>query len=143
MNYPFGYQPTGFNPYGQFQPQQPPQHIPYTQPIQTQPQTAPQGLHGRLVNGVQDITINDLPSDGSMGVFPAADGSAIYVRSWNGDGTTRTTEYRPVGADDNAATIDPLAQIMNTLSDIQDTVNALQGELKPKPTRRKAATDES
>ena len=79
-----------------------------------------------------------------MGVFPAADGSAIYVRSWNGDGTTRTTEYRPVGADDNAVTADPLAQIMSTLTDIQDTVNALHGELKPKTTRRtKAASDES
>ena len=113
-------------------------------PMQTLPQTAPQGLHGRLVNGVQDITINDLPSDGSMGVFPAADGSANYVRSWNGDGTTRTTEYRPVGADDNAVADDPLAQIMSTLSDIQDTVNALQVEIKPKTTRRtKATADES
>lgn len=49
----------------------------------------------KIVNRLEDITINDIPMDGTPGIFPISDGSAIYVKSWKSDGTINTIEYLP------------------------------------------------
>lgn len=49
----------------------------------------------KIVNRLEDITPNDVPMDGTSGIFPLSDNSAIYVKSWNTDGTIKTIKYIP------------------------------------------------
>ena len=49
----------------------------------------------KIVNRLEDITPNDVPMDGTSGIFPLSDNSAIYVKSRNTDGTIKTIKYIP------------------------------------------------
>lgn len=93
MNYPangFGNNPgpgfgtyqsnpgPGFGTYGQQQPYQAQQ---------------PSVILGRFVSSPGDIRPNDVPMDGSIGVFPANDMSCIVTKAWNSDGRIVTARY--------------------------------------------------
>lgn len=68
----------------------------YTQvPSQPLPCTRPSYISGRVVNKVEDIAPNEVPMDGSSGLFPLSDLSAVFIKAWNSDGTIRTTKYVP------------------------------------------------
>ena len=41
-----------------------------------------QGLSGKVVDAVEQITANDVPMDGSFAIFPKKDMSEIYLKSW-------------------------------------------------------------
>lgn len=88
-----GYVPQqyGYNPYvmqQRFQPQ------PQMEQQQYQPQMQ-RGINGKVVQSVEMITANDVPMDGSVAFFPMQDMSAILAKSWNADGTIKTTVYKP------------------------------------------------
>lgn len=53
------------------------------------------GINGRIVQAVENINANEVPMDGSMAFFPKQDMSEIYVKSWNANGTIKTTVYKP------------------------------------------------
>lgn len=127
-----------YQPYQYFPGQQMPQQMQYSPDQPRQAQQPIQGLSGRTVNNLNDITAQDLPMNGTSALFPLADGSAIYSRSWRGDGTVQTIEYRPV-QQEQAETIDPLAVLQNDISEIKDMLQSLQ---KPKTTRAKKVSDE-
>lgn len=55
----------------------------------------PQTIAGRLVAGVGEISVADVPQDGRKYYFPTADGEAIYVKSWNVSGTIDTVRFVP------------------------------------------------
>lgn len=59
------------------------------------PFQAPTQQRFKIVNRLEDITINDIPMDGTPGIFPLSDGSAIYLKCWKSDGTINTIEYLP------------------------------------------------
>lgn len=54
------------------------------------------GINGKVVPGVENITANDVPMDGSVAFFPRQDMQEIYAKSWNADGTIRTIVYKPI-----------------------------------------------
>lgn len=62
--------------------------MPSQQPMMQRPV-----LLGRVINSTEDIMANDVPTDGSSGFFPLADGSAIIKKTLNADWTTKTTKY--------------------------------------------------
>lgn len=64
-----------------------------SQPQQQQPTYTKSGLTGRVVNKLDDILPNEVPMDGTSSLFPLQDESAIYLKSWNADGTIRTIRY--------------------------------------------------
>ena len=75
--------------FGQMQPQQQPQQLfPRQQAYQQQP-----GLIGRIVQTQNDIMPGDIPMNGVPCYFPIQDGSAIYMKAWNADGTIATRAY--------------------------------------------------
>lgn len=84
-----------YNPY-QFQPQYQPQYQPQFQQ-QTQQVQRPvyqgQGIAGRTVQCESDIAPSEVPMDGSTSWFPLSDGSAVYSKRWNADGTITTLRY--------------------------------------------------
>lgn len=59
-------------------------------------QTAmPSMMPGRMINTVEEITAQEVPMNGDISIFPQRDGNAIYVKSWNSDGTIRTMKFVP------------------------------------------------
>lgn len=89
------YYPTNFYsnyPYGNNQYQMP-NYIPQTnQPQVSQIQT---GLQGKIVDGEDIVKVTDVPM-GGYGIFPKADFSEIYIKTWNQNGTTSIVTFQPV-----------------------------------------------
>lgn len=52
-------------------------------------------LNGKMVDGEEMVRATEVPI-GGFGVFPKADLSEIYIKSWNPNGTTSVLSYRPV-----------------------------------------------
>lgn len=97
-------------------------------------------LQGRTVGNISEVTAQDVPMNGTAALFPLSDGTAIFSRSWQPDGTVRTVEYRPVQSDQEEQPMVDLLSMQNDISNIKDMLENMQ---KPatKTTRRKA-TDE-
>lgn len=105
-NYNPGYY-TNYSPYSQYaqpqmqQPQMPqsqfqqqPQmqmQIPQQQPIQQFPVS---GLNGKIVDSADIVRATEVPL-GSYGIFPKADMSEIYIKTWNSNGTTSIITFKP------------------------------------------------
>lgn len=49
----------------------------------------------KIISTLDDITMADIPNDCTPAFFPVADGSAIYVKSWNNNGKVDTIKYIP------------------------------------------------
>lgn len=70
---------------------------PYSQMVQSQQQTIPpvvQGLNGKIVDSQDVVKATEVPI-GSYGIFPKADLSEIYIKSWNNNGTTNIVTFKP------------------------------------------------
>lgn len=94
-------------------------------PAQPQPQQL-SVIPGRAINSPDEIKPNEVPNDGSFGVFPMADQSAIYLKGWGSEGLIKTLKY--VQAVETEVTAQPqnmtdlsdeIAQIKEALTDIQ------------------------
>lgn len=85
-NYPYGYM-------NQYVPQPQPQQF-LSQPMQPQTQQ-PQPLNGKIVDSADVVKATEVPI-GGYGIFPKADLSEIYIKSWNNNGTTSVITFRPI-----------------------------------------------
>lgn len=74
-NYPYGQQSYMINPYSQPQQQM--------------------GLQGKMVDGEEMVKATDVPV-GGYGIFPKADLSEIYIKTWNNNGTTNIITFQPI-----------------------------------------------
>ena len=86
------YYPTNFYsnyPYGNSQYQ-----TPMIQQFQPQPQIS-NGLQGKIVESEDMARVADVPM-GGYGIFPKADLSEVYIKMWNGNGTTSLLTFQPV-----------------------------------------------
>lgn len=86
------YEYQRYNQYSYPQYQQP-QQIQQQFPQQIMPQQA--GLCGRMVNSVEEVTANDVPMNAQFAIFPKADGSEVYIKSWGANGLIQTVTYKP------------------------------------------------
>lgn len=134
------YQPFNYtNPYYQnsyqssFQAPITPQ-MPQTSAIQAA------GLMGRTIGSHEEISAADVPQTGTPAYFPTQDGSIIYAKKWNPDGSITTLRYVPAVDAPKEPDQPTLFDIANQLSNIEDLLTA-----KPatKRTTKKAATDEA
>ncbi len=94
---------------------------------QQYPQQAPQqmqSLNGKFVDSIDVVKATEVPMGGS-GIFPKADLSEIYIKSWNPDGTTRVLTFKPAVERPEASTTSE-----NGLSrDILDQLETLNKKL--------------
>lgn len=112
-------------------------NYPYSNTYQ-QPQTQPSlnMLQGKLVDSEEMVRVTEVPF-GGYGVFPKADFSEIYIKTWNNNGTTQINVYRPVAiepkeeVDTNALILAKIADIETKLDSI---VNKPQEQIKSKTT---------
>lgn len=94
------------------------------QPIQ---QNQPQGIVGKIVNDVSNVSPNDVPMDGSVAVFPKNDMTEIYCKQWTANGTIQTIVYRPIQPENNAEATNTPQMDFNALS---EDVRALREDIK-------------
>ena len=104
----------------------------------------PSLINGRSVNSVEEITAGEVPLNGSLAVFPKSDGSMIYVKSTNGNGTIDTKCYIPApegfandvvpgsGIPEENSNISN-QDIMNAIMNLQDQMNNLQQIVQKRP----------
>lgn len=90
MNYPYVANPNSTNGLNQYiQPQIPPQAQ------LSQPQGQVPALNGKIVDSEDVVKATEVPI-GGYGIFPKADLSEIYIKSWNNNGTTSVITFKPV-----------------------------------------------
>lgn len=82
-NYPYGY----MNQYPQAASQYLTQSVP--------PQSGLPQLNGKIVDSEDVVKATEVPI-GGYGIFPKADLSEIYIKSWNNNGTTSVITFRPI-----------------------------------------------
>ena len=85
-NYPYNYA-------NQYVPQPQPQQF-ISQPMAPQTQQ-PQSLNGKIVDSEDVVKATEVPI-GGYGIFPKADLSDIYIKSWNNNGTTSIITFKPI-----------------------------------------------
>jgi hypothetical protein len=119
LNYPYG---------NQYQ-----QQMPYQAQSQA-PQ--PQGLNGKIVDSQDVVKATEVPI-GGYGIFPKADLSEIYIKSWNNNGTTSVITYKPESPQP-VATIDPITELKEQINMINSKLDSILAaapvkEVKPEP----------
>lgn len=79
-----------------------------------------QNLNGKVVDSLEVVKAMDIPMDGQSYYFPKADGTEIYCKRWNANGTTSITAYKPI--------LDSLCDSGDNLSNtgIKEQIQALQ-----------------
>lgn len=111
----------------------------YMPPTSTyQPNVQPSLINGRSVDTLEEITAGEVPLNGSLAVFPKRDGSVVYVKSMNGNGTIDTRYYIPApeGYVDHpgSSTVETPTisnqDIMATILNIQDQLGDIQQLVK-------------
>lgn len=100
-----------------------------------------QGINGKIIAEMSQITANDVPMDGSVAFFPKQDLSEVYAKSWNADGTIRTVTYKPVLDNESKTAPGPekikcdlseesAQNIMNKFDEISDRLGQLEKSLQ-------------
>lgn len=106
------------------------QSLQQIQPVQQSPT-----LLGKVVDGIDVVRGIDQPI-GQSGIYPTADGSAVYVKAWNPDGTTRIDEYKKAEqpVEQNSLSVNHFDEILNKLECLDKKIDGM----KPSsPTTRK------
>ena len=81
-------------------------------------------LQGKIVDGEDIVRVTDVPM-GGYGIFPKADFSEVYIKSWNSNGTTNIVTYKPVVTTPETPkedTTNILLEKMNTLEEKIDSI---------------------
>lgn len=81
---------------------------------------------GRAVQSVSEVGVGEVPTDGSAGWFPALDGSCVWSRRWNGNGTIETVRYVP----------EQVEEPVDELAVLKGRVEALEAALAKKSKRK-------
>lgn len=116
----------------------------YPSPNPYQAQTTllaqPAALTGHTIGSHEEITASDVPMNGAPAYFPTQDGSAIYAKQWNPNGSITTLRYVPEISETKGEEQTPtLFDIMNQLDTIQDLLKA---ERKPAARRTKKEAED-
>lgn len=118
---------------------------PYQQPYQQMPARMVPQISGRVVNSLDDITVQEVPTDGTMALFPSADGKCIYSKRWTPDGNISTMRFVPEASEAQPKQPSQLDIIDNRISELFDAVERIEERLpydvetkRSSTTRRKA-----
>lgn len=150
MNY---YNPNyymGGYPYGNQYPLPMQSSQPSFQMPTSQPTSQQQSLNGKIVDSEDVVRATEVPI-GGYGIFPKADLSEIYIKSWNNNGTTSIITFKPIIPEpvitqqDNGELTNLLLQKIETLENKLDMFlnqpqTQLQVEQSPQPQPQQQTT---
>lgn len=128
-------------------PQQMPQ---YGTPNMPYPQNNQNGIRGRVITDISQVTPNEVPMDGTVSLFATSDYSCIYAKQWAADGTIKTMKYIPVVSTENLVQNEnPVEllrnEVMGRLDDIVAMVAGIGAQTTPKKTanvKKEVSTNE-
>lgn len=93
------------------------------------------GISGRVVTSPGEIQVQEVPTDGTVAWFPAADGSCVWGKRWTPDGSISTVRY-VAEAQEAAPQADPVAQIDAKLDHALSMLGHILGEDDPDAGQR-------
>jgi len=139
--YQYGQQPIVQQPQIQNQVVQPP-----TQQTVQQNNLQTSSLYGKIVDCLETAKSQDVPI-GMSGIYPKADGSAVFIKQWCHDGTTKTNEYKLVEENFEEPSKVPDINLEEKLDDIYNCIDSLSKKLdkmktSTTPTRKKKVVEE-
>ena len=113
------YSNYGYNQYpqSQYQYQNYNNNASYNNQVAAPPATIP----GKVVEGEEVVKVIEVPF-GGYSVFPKADLSEIYIKSWNNNGTTQVTSYKPV-TNDKKEEVDTNALLLEKMKEIESKID--------------------
>ena len=141
MNYqnpyaPYPYPWIGVTPSPQYAQPQPSAYQAMSQSQQPpqQQSTGAAPLTGRTVRSAQEVTPQEVPMDGTMALFPLADGTAIIGKRWTPEGTISEVRYVPEAPSprQEAPTFE------STVLDRLDGIERAIADMTPKRAARRA-----
>lgn len=116
----------------------------YQTPFMQYQQPVTMGIAGKVINRPEEITINDVPMDGNIAVFPKNDLSEVLIKKWNANGSILTLKFTPFieGVDNstlkaNDAQIGPqLANNSEVLETMRDALFRIEKMLGGKNAKK-------
>lgn len=132
--YQYPYQPAP-QPMPQYQQAYQPQ-MPQYQQKQFSPIT------GRIVSNAEEIMVQEVPTDGSIAWFPAADGSCVYGKRWTPDGNITTLRFVPEAVEPAQPAPDPIAELNGKVDQALGMLAAMQPQGRSS-RRSKAVSDDA
>lgn len=116
------------NPFDRIYSSSQPAYQPFmAQPVVAPPQTQPlMSLAGKIVENEDVVRATEVPI-GGYGVFPRADLSEIYFKSWNNNGTTNIITYKPVVPSQDVAPTqeENVNKILQKIENLEEKLNGL------------------
>ena len=82
------------------------------------------GLQGKIVENEEVVKITDVAM-GSYGVFPKADLSEIYIKSWNNNGTTNIITFRPIERENVPTQEDINKTLLEKMNNLEQKLDAI------------------
>lgn len=113
---------------------------PYQQPYQQMPTRMVPQIAGRVVNSLDDIKVQEVPTDGTMALFPSADGKCIYSKRWTPDGNITTMRFVPEVSEAQPKQPSPFDIINNRISELFDVVERIEERLPIEVETKRSAT---
>lgn len=110
------------------------QNYPYGNLQQTQQPVYQQApiLNGKPVDGAEMVKAAEVPI-GGYGVFPKADLSEVYVKTWNNNGTTSILTYQPTAPiEEKPLDIQALTERIDALEKKLEELSAAPASAKKK-----------
>lgn len=111
------------------------------QPAQTANGTNSVGITGRVIQNVGDVQVQEVPTDGTMAWFPAADGSCVYGKRWTPDGSIATVRFVPDQTeekhDGRSSVEEQIGVINDRISELFDVVEDMSDRLQRKTETRR------
>lgn len=102
------------------------QQYPYYQQ-QQMPQNQIQTINGKIVDTIDMVKATDVPI-GGYGVFPKADFSEIYIKTWTQNGTTTILSYKPVVQEEQKEETIGLSTLIEKIEQLDKKIDALGGK---------------
>lgn len=106
----------------------------YPQQMQQQVQQPPQYnnnnnntniLQGKIVDSEEMVKVTEVPF-GGYGIFPKADFSEIYVKTWNNNGTTQINTFCPI-VTQKKEEVDTQALILTKITELENKLDNFIG----------------
>lgn len=114
----------------------------YQAAYQPQPSLQP-GLNGKMVDSLDIVKATEVPI-GGYGVFPKADLSEIYIKTWNQNGTTSILTFKPYIppepiTETTSQNKEEINAILEKINNLENKIDAALGQMTtmPAPSAKK------
>ena len=92
-------------------------------------------MNGKIVDSEDVVKATEVPI-GGYGIFPKADLSEIYVKTWNNNGTTSVITFQPIATPQKTETNNinnsVLSQLFQKIEIVENKIDAVLSESQKK-----------